>query len=371
MVFDPRSCLKDFFQTGRNIGQRPPGLSLRNIQRDIRSATTRLENIGDRVEGAIGAAARGEILPGQLFSIFNEIRCPPTAYANFFSQNKPPKFKFMFFMSFKLNPNFATAFGGNPFPGGEMWWFIKQASRPKIDYEYEDVNMYNFRQKILRRSTLNPIQLNIYDEMADTSAGFWNAFIKIQNPVTNITAATAAGIEDRGMNWADIDDYTRNLGQLRRELGDTAPPHMSYSASTGILPGINNGVLGSGNKNIIDSITTYHIIDWGRKFVAYEYINPRIEEITFDDLTYSDSEHNMIDISFSYDTFHIYMPDNVTEEFIRTHSTPLHPINPNLGETPFPAVNSAIDKFNTGVSSAVEGITEQVNSAIPGFPDLG
>lgn len=101
--FDPRSCLRDFLTTGRNIGQRPPSFSLRNVQRDINSVSTRIENIKDRVEGAIGAAARGDFLPGQLLSITNEFRCPPTAYANLFAQQRPPKQKFMFFTSFELH----------------------------------------------------------------------------------------------------------------------------------------------------------------------------------------------------------------------------------------------------------------------------
>lgn len=231
--------------------------------------------------------------------------------------------------------------------------------------------MYNFRQKILRRATLEPIQMNMYDDLTDSSAGFWNTFIKIQNPVTNLTSKTAINIEDTGMNWNEFKDLQRNPGHIRRTEGDVADPDLSYAASTGILPGQSNAqagssTIGSGNNQIIKRITVYHLIDWGRKYVAYEYVNPRIEEITLDDLTWESSDPNVIDITFSYDSFHIHMPTGVSEEFIRKHATTLYPISPNLDETPIPFVNTGIDAFNTGINSAVEAATEQASN-IPGF----
>jgi len=370
MALDPRTCLADFVQTGRNFGRRPPSLSLRNVQRDIRSARTTIENIGTRIEGAIGAATRGEFLPGQLLSVGNELRCPPTAYANYFSQHRPPKFKFMFFASLELNQDFIQAFG-QPWGEGEVWWFIKQSGRPNVTYEYEDVNMYNFRQKVLRRATLEPISIQMYDDMQDVSHSFWNTFLRIQNPVTNILTQSVL-LEENGMNWyaenatkndlqvirsangeqsdtpptmanparANVDSLTADEinalppEERRRQAdiffseprivptGDSPPiVTLQNSASTGVLPG--NGDKGIPPfKQIIKSIKLHHIIDWGQKMVVYDFVNPRINEIRLDELTWESSEPSVIDVTFEYDTFQIYYPVGVDETSAENPKTP-------------------------------------------------
>lgn len=352
---DPRSCLGEFLQTGRNLGKRPPSLSLRNVTRDFRATQTSLENIGDRVEGAVGAAVRGDFLPGQLLSVTNEFRCPPTNYANYFSQNRQPKFKFMFFASLQLEDNARQAFG-EPWGNGEVWWFIKQAGRPNVSYEYEDVNMYNFRQKILRRATFEPIQIQMYDDLQDASHSFWTTFLRIQNPVTNIYTSVFA--EENGMNWEDATRLeTETLGQIRSEAGepDSRSAALSNTSSTGILPGPISGAFG---KQLIKSIKLYHIIDWGRKVVVYDYIHPRINEIRMDELTWETSDPNMIDVSFEFDTFNIFFPNGLSEDLINTHLPPAYPININDSETPIEILNTGITNFNNAVNSAVNGVQE-------------
>lgn len=366
---DPRRCLRDFLQTGRNLGRRPPSFSLRNLQRDIRSVKTRIENVKDRVEGAIGAVARGEFSPGQFLSITNEFRCPPTAYANYFGQHRPPKFKFMFFVEFKLNADFNEAFGLPWFPS-EMWWFIKQSGRPNVNYEYEDVNMYNFRQKVLRRAVLNPVTIKMYDDLQDSSASFWNAFLRIQSPVTSMyPTSTQNMFENYGMNWDDIEKYKENLKLVRSARGESIDNRLNYSASTGVLPNASSG-RGIGVTQLIKEINVYHLIDWGRKYVRYEYVNPRINSINFDELTWESSDPNVIDVEFEYDTFHIHFPLGVTDDLLQNGALPnLYPITPNMDETPLDAVNTGIDKFNTGFHSAYEAVNEAAKQ-IPGFGNV-
>lgn len=325
MAFDdPRSCLRDFFQTGRNIGKRPPSFSLRNIQRDARTVVNQAGQIEERVEGFIGAAARGDFLPGQLLSVANEISCPPTDYAQYFSLYDEPKFKFMFFASVELNAAFQTAFGGGQWPNGEVAWFIKQSGRPNITYEYEETNRYNFRQKALRRAILNPVDIQLYDDMKDASHSFWTTFLRIQSPVTNLVIDPMF-LENAGMSWPLPNEFGQNLGQVRSELGEVnpSPGTLANSASTGVLPG------NVPNVQIIKSIKVYHLMDWGKKYIVYEYVNPRINEITLSELSWEESEAAVIDVSFEYDTFRIHFPKGVTEDELNKHMPPVYPINPN------------------------------------------
>jgi len=393
-TIDPRSCLKNFFQTGRNLGKRPPSLSLRNAQRDARAATTSLTNIGDRVEGAIGAAGRGEFLPGQLLSIGNEFRCPPTPYAHYFSQFAQPKFKFMFFVSLELNSDFVTAFGEQWGDGG-LWWFIKQSGRPNVSYEYEETNRYNFRQKALRRATFEPVQIQMYDDLKDVSHSFWNTFMRLQNPVTNLRL-DANLLEENGMTWTR-NPANQNMSIIRSKDGEqsSTPPQienpdhqdlfsksaeeiegmsseelqafraanaeprfietgepppinvLQNSSSTGVLPGQLE------QKQLIKELNVFHIIDWGRKVVQYKYVNPRINEIRMDELTWESSDPNLIDVTFEYDTFQILFPVAFGEDTAKDWIPPIHQISFNSDDVP--------------VKNLVSNVTGFEPSDIPGF----
>lgn len=367
---DPRSCLREFLQTGRNLGKRSPSFSLRDVSRDIRNISTKFNNIGDRIEGAIGAASRGEFLPGQVLSVTNEFRCPPTQYANYFSQHRQPKFKFMFFVSVELNPDFVNAFGGK-WSDGEMWWFIKQSSRPGVTYEYEDVNMYNFRQKILRRATFEPIQMQMYDDLYDVSHSFWTTYLRIQSPVTGHISDLSLGdttdyLEESGMSWLDPKISTATgstLEQIRSNRGERSrrTTVLRNSASTAVLPG------GNQHKQIIKSIKIYHVIDWGRKMVVYNYVNPRINEVKLDELTWESSDPNVIDVTFDFDTFQMLFPNDVTEDVINNNLPPIYPINLNTTETPFGVSSKGLDKIQDLKDSTTKTLTNVAANAQDSF----
>lgn len=357
---DPRSCLNNFLTSGRNLGKRVPSLSLHDVSRDIRNISTKFSNIGDRIEGAIGAASRGEFLPGQVLSVTNEFRCPPTAYADYFAQHRQPKFKFMFFVSMELNSDFIHAFG-DKWPEGEMWWFIKQSSRPSVTYDYEEVNMYNFHQKVLKRATFDTMSMQMYDDLYDASHSFWTTYLRIQSPVTGQVATFSVGdttdfLEESGMNWYDpklstaqgstLDQIRSNKGELARKTSV-----LRNSASTGALPG------GNQHKQIIKTIKVYHIIDWGRKYVVYNFINPRLTEIKLDELNWETSDPNVIDISFDYDTFQMIYPNGVTEDLINNNLPPVYPINLNTTETPLNIISKGLDVVQDLKDSAAEAIS--------------
>lgn len=341
---DPRDCLRDFFQTGRNLGQRPPSFSLRNVQRDIRAVSTSIENIGRRIEGTIGAVARGDFLPGQALSIANVFRCPPTNYVNYFTQHRPPKFKFMFFVEMELHPDFFQAFG-EPWSEGEVWWFAKEVDRPQVNYTYEEVNMYNFRTKVVTRATFEPLSMTMYDDLKDVTNGFWNTYLRIMSPITNVSEDLDEFLRDRnGMEWENNNIYNfnqvnglPNIAQIRSKLaadeGFAAtpnPPTQTYSAGTGTLPG------NTLPFEIIKTLRVHHIIDWGSKAVSYIFKNVRIENIQMDELTWDSSEPSVIEVQFSYDAFEISYPRLFTESSLSgAKIPPVYPINPQYDEFPF------------------------------------
>lgn len=341
---DPRHCLRDFFQTGRNLGKRPPSFSFRNVQRDTRAVSTSIGNIGRRLEGAIGAAARGDFLPGQILSIGNEFRCPPTHYASYFGQHNPPKFKFMFFVEISIDPVFNQAFG-EPWSEGEVWWFVKEMDRPRVNYSYEEVNMYNFKTKVVTRAHFEPLSMVMYDDMSDVTNGFWNSYIRIMSPITNTGSLPKYPPERLSMQWdKDIYQFDRQepeapqigINRFTNAEGAAIAPSRSIlfnSSSTGALPGL------AGNEfrnNIIEFMFLHHIIDWGQQIVSYLFRGVRIENIQMDQLTWESSEPCEIEVQFSYDSFEIYYPSQFLESDVSGDKIPsVYPINPQYDDFPF------------------------------------
>lgn len=332
---DPRNCFRQFSTVGRNIGGRTPSFRLRDLRRDIDNVQTTLENIGDRIEGGIAAARRGDFVAGQFTSGLNELRCPPTPYASFFAQYQPPKFPFMFATRFFLHPDFNELFGGAAFPDGQPHWFVKQSSRPNINYEYEEVNMYNYRTRVLRRSEFQPVTMTMYDDLKDATGSWWNTYIRLMSPITNIGEMTRQEYEERGMSWNVDNIGSLTLENLRVGSGavskatptDTGitTPGLDYSAGTGVLPSDSD----LGNVNILQAIQIIHILEFGKKMVLYTFRNPKFTEIRFNELDWEQSGPSTVETTFQYDAFEISYKGDFTEESVASvDMPPVYPINP-------------------------------------------
>jgi len=325
---DPRSCLKSFTTTGTNLGGRAPSFRTRDVRRDYDNVKQRLENIGDRIEGGVNAAKNGDFLAGQFTSGLNELRCPPTPYASFFAELQPPKFPFMFATKFTLHPDFDTLFGGPNFPDGQPHWFVKQSGRPNINYEYEEVNMYNYRTRVLKRSEFQPVTMTMYDDLKDATGSFWNTYIRLMSPITNIVERPIQHLEEAGMNWNLSDLETATFNDMRAGQGNrfANPDGLVYSAGTGVLP--TDSDLGS--VNIIKWIQMMHILEFGKKAIIYAYRNPKFTEIRFNDLDWEQSGPSTIDATFHYDAMEITYKGDFSDKSVDSMDLPpAYPIKPD------------------------------------------
>ena len=315
---DPRNCLKNFTTTGTNLGGRSPSFRVRDLRRDRDNIQQTIENIGDRIEGGVDAFKREDFLAGQFTSALNELRCPPTPYASFFSQLQPPKFPFMFATKFELYPDFNDIFGGAEYSGGAPYWFVKQATRPSINYEYEEVNMYNYRTRVLKRSEFPQATITMYDDLKDATGSWWNTYIRLMSPITNIVEdAYASEYEQSGMDWNENELQSLLTEDLRTPDGNTGGintthPALDYAAGTGVLP----SSLDTGNIQILKAIQMMHIIEYGKKAVIYTYRNPKFTEIRFNELDWEQSGPSTVEGTFVYDAFEISYKGNFTEESV-------------------------------------------------------
>ena len=219
--------------------------------------------------------------------------CDASPYAVDFIRYAP-KFKFMFIVEFKFSNAYAQAFSQ---AGRQLAFIVKSATRPKVDFEYEEVNMYNFRTQVVKRAKFEQMTMKFMDDQQNNASRFHSAYLNVMSPQTNITAKEAARrpFEDSSMNFTN-----KNAKSQYVDKQHAAPvtSHV-YASSTGSLRDYTT-------VNIVEEIRLYHIYDYGQYMNQYTFINPKISSLDLDDLdmAVADSGSEMA-ITFVYDSINI------------------------------------------------------------------
>lgn len=260
--------------------------------RDIPEAIQDFKNLAQLLGGIFTP------LPGEYG---RDKRCGPSPYARDLIA-LAPKHKFMFVTEYIFSAPFQAAFNDLDFA-----FVVKRTTRPNINFEYEDVNYYNFRTKALKRSEYQPMTMTFYDDMRDHALRFYNNYLQLISPVSrSVGNGSQNFFEEAGMSF---DPFGPNSASTTA-VGDTA-------------------------KTIIDFINIYHIIEGGKFVDVYRFDNPKIQSMQLDDLDMADGNSGTeVTIEFIYDGL-LILPRQPIEEYA-TKLTDLtdggiFPIKPRLG----------------------------------------
>jgi len=177
------------------------------------------------------------------------------------------KNSFSFVIEFVPSPSYANILPTN------FSAFVKKCTRPNIKFEWEELNFYNFRSKVRKRSSHEPISLEFLDDSSSIVLSTLVRFIKIISPIYK--SVNHKGLENEGFNF-------------RTNSAD-------FSASTRHLAKDND-------KLIFSDIFLYHIHSYGAQVDMYQFIHPKILDINFSDLDMSVSELSNVSLEFDYDS---------------------------------------------------------------------
>lgn len=248
------------------------------------------------------------VLKGAISSIFiggatqqeDQIQvCSATNYAQDLL-NFAPKFKFNFVVQFNTNSAFRGLLEGND-NSTKAAAFARNVERPTVTFQYEDVNMYGFRTKVLKSTEYGPATVTFYDDSKNRVMKYFTNYIKAISPIANLKKESKADFEEKGLqNTSD------NRSSSVRALDDLSSKFSPADAGT---------------LTILDEIVLYHVYHNGEFFNAYHFANPKIIEIQFDELAMEDTNVTAITIQFAYDAMFIdnekemaiYQNDGLTE----------------------------------------------------------
>jgi hypothetical protein len=217
-----------------------------------------------------------------------------TSYAHSLANSQfRPKLKFLFRVEFLFKPEILEQFGAQSAEWAKNFSFmIKTVDRPKVDFEYDEINQYNFRTKVLKQIKHRALTMTFMDDVGNNVHEFFRFMMMVHSPITrrsvgasfDIAAATALYTTGSGMKFSD-----------------------SPSATTDFA---HRGVMKSDVGNAIQAIKITQMfvqpgsptaLDTSAKEVAFFFINPRVESFDLDDLSHETSDINLFTMQFDYD----------------------------------------------------------------------
>ena len=200
-----------------------------------------------------------------------------------------PKSRFLFKVQFFANPPYdQTLFLDRS--GLTLQYVVKTINKPKVTYNYEEVNMYNFRTKVLKSITHGELTLSMIDDVQNTLHFFFNEYRMALMPQARINLEGSKLLETSGMNFANP--------QARKSGIDSAQ----------------RGVLSGGHVNPLRAIKIYQIFGAihdsssdGNTYRenVFTFINPRITRFDLDESDYSTGQPSDGSIAFEYDVLYV------------------------------------------------------------------
>lgn len=176
---------------------------------------------------------------------------------------------------------------------GRFSLLTQSTTRPKPKFDYDEVNLYGMRTGVVKKTSYDAMTMSFYDDSANEMMNFYTNVIRLQSPLTNVTANTPI----------EIGQY-----DYRFEGAQYDEPTNTFKGSPNLY-GVSSGPLGKPGDNIprlIKTIELFHVYRFGRTVNQYTFINPRIISLDLDDLSMeSGTDNSLLKLVFDYDTFRL------------------------------------------------------------------
>jgi hypothetical protein len=243
----------------------------------------------------------------------------PTKYAASIAEsNLRPKNKFLFKVRFELYEE-VKAVVRQVMPDvseilQDLTFVVKQIDLPTVQFDYQDVNLYNFRTKVLKSISYRDLNVTFYDDVANNAINFVKLYLLVLMPITRKMHTSGAALHQDAMafaqNYASSDTSYR--GALPFKGGDAALRSRYDIISKMIIEQYyHNPSPGDQSATTIDSI----------KMNTFVFANPKILTLDVSDLDHENgSTANTIESSFSFDAIYIENNNQATASRIQSRA---------------------------------------------------
>jgi len=283
-----------------------------DISNVIKSTGVQLENeayrqfgaaVQDQVRGQLGTVFRtDQSAPGTISAeaAARNIRpggYNPTKYAANITSGAGgynPKTKFLFKVKFSFVPEIGRLLStlNNSILkdlNEKLTYVVKQIDLPKVQMDYEDVNLYNFKTKILTNTSFREVNLSFYDDVSNTSLSFINTYFQLLVPITRNRYPLRTRLEDYGFS------FTQALSKVNTSLRGHLPDNNSQIISEMII----EQFYFTFDQNVPKPIDAY-------KVNQFTFTNPRITTLDISDQDYENgSAANIVSVIMNFDSINM------------------------------------------------------------------
>ena len=224
-----------------------------------------------------------------------------------FTTIKRPKLKFNFTVSLKFRPPIGNSLQSSMTTNNLtdiVTFAIKQASRPIPTVNYVDVNFYNYRTKVATKMDYGTMQVTFYDDVGNIAHNIYESYLKGISPIANVLPEYAdrltsdkAGPHNKGFNHP--------AGNIGNSTGSIGPLPLATGGENGLIQTITirhwffsqterRGGEGENTEN--------------HQYVDYHFLNPKVINMTLDELDMGQSDINTLMMNFIYDSVYIDSP---------------------------------------------------------------
>jgi len=204
-----------------------------------------------------------------------------------------PKFPWKYAVKFDYNPTYQQI---GDLPAAFM---VKSCDRPQVEYDTEDVNYYNYRSKLIKKTSFKPISMSFYDDQLSSVLAFINTYMQIMIPITNISKdTTSQGIYD----GKDINGLINSFDRSNQHNGKKTAPELPVHNNAASLSIMDDSTV---TQSILSQITIYHFTHGGAFCDVYRLINPKIIDMQLDQLNNATNDASAITVTWAYDNINI------------------------------------------------------------------
>lgn len=198
-----------------------------------------------------------------------------------------PKLKFMFYVDFSFKPEFAELSTSEW--GKNMAFMAKAVDRPKTTIEYEDINQYNLKTKVIKNVKNEEVSVTFYDDSSNYVVDFFRFVLSLLHPITRRSNSYGSDLATGGLFM------TESHGMVfSGDISNTT----DYS---------HRGTIDTDNGQIFQTIKVTQTFmvptgDGSARQMSYLYVNPMISSIEMNELSSEDTSNTgEVTIKFSYD----------------------------------------------------------------------
>lgn len=226
--------------------------------------------------------------------------------ADDFAGSDHPKYKFNYTLSFDFRNtiktgifNSANSIGdaiastGSDIMAGVAFG-LKTASRPNPSVIYQDVNFYNYRTKVATKVDFGTITVVFYDDVNNRVHDIFAAYLKSISPIANIANGDIA--TDFDFLGTSPEVFAVDVSSLTALDNNEKAGLIKSLTITQHLP-LQYQTINNSEGNTIQNVI--------HPAVQYIFFNPKILNMTLDDLDMTANDVSTASMTFTYDS--VYM----------------------------------------------------------------